>query len=169
MVGRTAAAPTEPGERLAGRARSAIYGTIIAMSVLAYLGDHEPGPFVTAVTVGGTGIVIFLAEAYAEVVGRAFTGVASPSAGEIRAALLQSCWAAVPGLAAGVVLLVTALLGIPVGTRIDITLWIGVLALAVCGALAAHAAHRRPAARVLWTLVSILVGTAIVVLKAALH
>ena len=169
MVGRTAPPPTEPGERLAGRARSAVYGTIIAMSVLAYLGDHEPGPWMTAVTVGGTGIVIFLAEAYAEVVGRAFTGVAAPSGREVRDALAQSCWAAVPGLAAGVVLLVTALLRVPLATRIDITLWTGVLALAVCSALAGRGTRRRPAVRVAWTLASIVVGSAIVLLKAALH
>jgi hypothetical protein len=169
MVGHTAPPPTEPGEEVAGRARSAVYGTIIAMSVLAYLGDHDPGPWVTAVTVGGTGIVIFLAEAYAEVVGRAFTGLAAPSAREVRAALLQSCWAAVPGLAAALVLLVTALLRFPVATRIDVTLWIGVAALAVCSALAGRAARRRPAVRVAWTLASIVVGSAIVLLKAALH
>ncbi len=169
MVGRTAPPPTEPGERLAGRARSAVYGTIIAMSVLAYLGDHEPGPWVTAVTVGGTGIVIFLAEAYADVVGRAYTGVAAPSAREVRAALAQSFWAAVPGLAAGVVLLVTALVGFSLATRIDITLWTGVAALAVCSALAGRAARRRPAVRVAWTLASIVVGSAIVLLKAAFH
>ena len=87
MVGRTAPPSTESGDRLAGRVRSAVYGTIIAMSVLAYLGDQDPGPWVTAVTVGGTGIVIFLAEAYAEVVGQAFSGTAASSAHEVRAAL----------------------------------------------------------------------------------
>ncbi|WP_433787840.1 hypothetical protein ACQPX6_13560 [Actinomycetospora sp. CA-101289] len=169
MVGRTAPPPTESGERLAGRVRSAVYGTIIAMSVLAYLGDHEPGPWVTAVTVGGTGIVIFLAEAYAEVVGQAFSGAAAPSAHEIRVALRRTCWAAVPGLAAGIVLLVTALLRFPVATRIDITLWIGVGTLAVCSILAGRAARRRPAVRVAWTLGSVVVGSVIVLLKAALH
>src|SRR3954463_4130085 len=89
MVGHSAAT-APPGERLVGRTRAAVYGTVIAMSVLAYLGDHEPGPWVTAVTVAGTGVVIFLAEAYAEVMGRAFTGVAAPSAREVGAALRGS-------------------------------------------------------------------------------
>jgi hypothetical protein len=169
MVGSTAPPSTEPDERLAGRVRSAVYGTIIAMSVLAYLGDQEPGPWVTALTVGGTGIVIFLAEAYAEVVGRAFSGGAGSSAHEVRAALLGTYWAAVPGLAAGVVLLVTALLRLPVATRIDITLWIGVAALAGCSILAGRAAQQRAAVRVAWTLGSIVVGSGIVLLKAAVH
>jgi hypothetical protein len=169
MVGRTTPPSTEPDERLAGRVRSAVYGTIIAMSVLAYLGDQEPGPWVTALTVGGTGIVIFLAEAYAEVVGQAFSGAAASSVREVGAALRRTWWAAVPGLAAGVVLLATALLGFPVATRIDITLWIGVAALAACSILAGRAAHPRPAVRVAWALGSIVVGSAIVLLKAAVH
>jgi hypothetical protein len=168
-VAAPAAPPSAAGERLAGRTRAAVYGTVIAMSVLAYLGDHEPGPWVTAVTVAGTGVVIFLAEAYAEVLGRAFTGAAAPSARHIGAALRHSAWAAVPGLLAGVVLLVTALLGVGLSLRIDIALWVGVAALAVCSLLAGRAAHRRPAVRAAWTLASIVVGVVIVALKAALH
>lgn len=169
MVERTATTPARSGEHAAGRVRAAIYGTVIAMSVLAYLGDHEPGPWVTALTVAGTGIVIFLAEAYAEVVGRAYTGVAAPSAHEVRTALRHSSWAAVPGFVAGAVLLVLALLRVDLSTRIDITLWVGVAALALCSALAGRATHRRPAVRVAWTVASILVGSVIVALKAALH
>ncbi|GAA4735347.1 hypothetical protein [Actinomycetospora chibensis] len=169
MVERTATTPARSDEHAATRVRAAIYGTVIAVSVLAYLGDHEPGPWVTALTVAGTGIVIFLAEAYTEVVGRAYTGVAARLAHELRAALQRSAWAAVPGLVAGVVLLVLALLRIDLSTRIDITLWVGVAALAVCSALAGRATHRRPVVRVAWTVASILVGSTIVALKAALH
>ena len=170
MVERTATTlPRSGGHAAAGRVRAAIYGTVIAMSVLAYLGDHEPGPWVTALTVAGTGIVIFLAEAYAEVVGRAYTGVATPSAHEVRVALQHSSWAAVPGLVAAAVLLVLALLRVDLSTRIDITLWVGVAALALCSALAGRSTHRRPAVRVAWTVASILVGSTIVALKAAVH
>ena len=169
MVESTATTARRSGERAAGRVRAAIYGTVIAMSVLAYLGDHEPGPWVTALTVAGTGIVIFLAEAYAEVVGRAYTGVAAPSAHEVRVALQHSSWAAVPGLVAAAVLLVLALLRVDLSTRIDITLWVGVAALALCSALAGRSTHRRPAVRVAWTVASILVGSTIVALKAAVH
>jgi hypothetical protein len=169
MVGRAAAHPAAAVERSVARVRSAVYGTVIAMSVLAYLGDHEPGPGVTAVTVAGTGVVISLAEAYAELLARATTGVAPPSAREVGAALVQCSWAAVPGLAAAVVLLLTGLLRYDVATRIDITLWVGVAALAACSVVAGRASGRRPAVRVAWTLVSIAVGTIIVVLKAALH
>ena len=62
-----------------------------------------------------------------------------------------------------------ALLRVDLSTRIDITLWVGVAALALCSALAGRATHRRPAVRVAWTVASILVGSVIVALKAALH
>jgi len=169
MVGGAVETARGPTGRLVGRVRSAVYGTVIAMSVLAYLGDHEPAPGVTALTVAATGVVICLAEAYAELMAHALAGPSAPSAAEIRAALGQSSWAAAPGVVAAIVLLGTALLRIDLSVRIDVTLWLGVAALAVCSILAGRAAHRRPAVQVAWTLASLVVGSAIVALKVALH
>jgi hypothetical protein len=152
-----------------GRLRAAVYGTVLAMSVLAYLGDHEPGPGVAAVTVAGTGIVIFLAEAYAEVMALALIRSVRPRSPEVRAAVGESSFAALPGLVAALVLGLTAVLQLDVALRIDVTLWLGVASLAVLSALAGWVTHRRPVVRLGWTLASLVVGTAIVVLKAALH
>ena len=159
----------DPEAPLLGRIRSGIYGTVIAMSVLAYLGDHEPGPGVAAVTVAGTGIVIFLAEAYAELLAHTLARSTRPSARELREVLLACSYAAVPGLVAGLVLLVTTLLGFDIAVRIDIALWTGVAALAVLSLLAGRSARRGPVVRVAWTLASLAVGASIVLLKAALH
>lgn len=152
-----------------GRLRATVYGTVLAMSVLAYLGDYEPGPGVAAVTVAGTGIVIFFAEAYAEVMALVLVRSVRPSSRDVRAAVGESSFAALPGLAAALVLGLTAVLQLDVAIRIDITLWIGVAALAVLSALAGWVTHRRPLVRVAWTLASLVVGTAIILLKAALH
>jgi hypothetical protein len=152
-----------------GRLRAGVYGTVIAMSVLAYLGDHEPGPGVAAVTVAGTGVVIFLAEAYAEVMALALIRSVRPVAREARAAVGESSFAALPGVVAALVLGLTALLRLDVAIRIDITMWVGVLALAVLSALAGWATHQRPVVRLGWTLASLVVGTVIILLKAALH
>jgi hypothetical protein len=139
------------------------------MSVLAYLGDHEPAPGVAAVTVAATGVVIFLAEAYAELMALGLARRDKPSPREVRGDLLACSYAAVPGLVAALVLLLTTVLGFDVATRIDITLWVGVAALAVLSVLVGRGAHRRPVVRVAWTLASLAVGTSIVLLKAALH
>lgn len=158
-----------PEAPLVDRIRSGVYGTVIAMSVLAYLGDHDPGPGVAAATVAGTGIVIFLAEAYAELMALGLARRDRPPPREVRGTLLACSYSAAPGLVAALVLLLTTVLGLGVATRIDITLWTGVAALAVMSVLVGRGTHRRPAIRVAWTLASLAVGTSIVLLKAALH
>jgi hypothetical protein len=150
-----------------GPIRSAVYGTVIAMSVLAYLGDHDTGPGTAVVTVVGTGVVIFFAEAYAGLMAVALAE-GRRVAPEVRHEVGVSAYAAVPGVMAGLVLLVTALFGLDVATRIDVTLWVGVAALTVLGAVGGRS-QGRTTMRVLWTLASLLVGVLIVVLKAALH
>lgn len=151
-----------------GPVRSAVYGTVIAMSVLAYLGDHEPAPGVAALTVACTGIVIGLAEAYAGLLAGALADGTRVVASDVRHELRESSFAAAPGLVAGVVLLVTALLGLGIAVRIDVALWIGVATLGVCGGLAGRT-RRRTTTRVVWTVASLALGVVIVLLKAAVH
>jgi hypothetical protein len=151
-----------------GPVRSAVYGTVIAMSVMAYLGDHEPAPGIAALTVACTGIVIGLAEAYAGLLAGALADGTRVGVSDVRHELRESAYAAAPGVVAGVVLLVTALVGLGIATRIDITLWAGVAALGVFGGLAGRT-RRRTTTRVVWTVASLALGVTIVLLKAALH
>ena len=156
-------------DRRVGRLRAGVYGTVLAMSVLAYLGDYEPGPGVAAVTVAGTGVVMFLAEAYAELMALTMIRPARPTAHDVHAVVGGCSFAALPGIVAGLLLGLTAVLQLDVAIRIDVTLWTGVAALAVLSGLAGWATHRRALVRLAWTVASLVVGTAIVALKAALH
>ncbi|TDQ55891.1 hypothetical protein EV188_105289 [Actinomycetospora succinea] len=151
------------------RLRASVYGTLMAMSVLAYLGDHDPGPGVAALTVAGTGVAIFLAETYGGVLAGTLTGPPRSGPRVIRSVVAESTGTALPGILAGVLLGVMALTGLDVALRIDITLWVGVAALAVLSVLGGRAARRRPAVQVAWAIASLLVGASIVLLKAALH
>ncbi|MDD7968339.1 hypothetical protein [Actinomycetospora lemnae] len=151
------------------RLRATTYGTLMAMSVLAYLGDYDPRPGVAAVTVAGTGVVIFLAETYAGVLARTLTGRPHSGRRILRAVVADCLGTALPGVAAGVILVVLTVTGLDAGPLIDITLWVGVAALAVLSLLGGRAARRRPAVQLAWAVASLLVGSAIVLLKAALH
>ena len=149
--------------------RASVYGTVMAMSVLAYLGDYEPAPGVAAVTVAATSVAIFLAESYAGQLAHTLTGPPRSGRRHLPVVLRESSGTAVPGVVAGVLLGVLALTGVDIGPRIDVVLWVGVAALGVLSLLGARAARRRPAVQVAWALASLLVGTSIVLLKAALH
>src|SRR5918994_2063393 len=106
--------------------RVALTGSIFAMSVLAYLGDHDTSLGKAVLTVAGTGLVIFFGEAYA--------GLFS--------------MAAAPGVLAGGFLLLADLFGLPVSTAVDIALWAGVVTLTVCSVVEARSSHRSPLVRV---------------------
>ena len=157
------------GEHARARIRSALGGTIFVMSVLAYLGDYETTLLPAVVTVVGTGFVIFFAEAYAGLLSSLLASVRRLPAGHIRAELDASSAAATPGVVAGVVLLLADLVGLSTQTSINIALWLGVVGLTVCSAVASHAARRPAREQVGMVIASVLVGVVIVVLKAKLH
>ncbi|MEJ2862036.1 hypothetical protein [Actinomycetospora flava] len=149
--------------------RASVYGTVMAMSVLAYLGDHEPAPGVAALTVAATGVAIFLAETYAGQLAHTLTGPPRSGRRHLTIVLRESAGTAVPGVVAGVLLGGFTVFGLDLALRIDIVLWVGVAALGVLSVLCGRAARRRPALQVAWALASLAVGTSIVLLKAALH
>ncbi|MDD7942367.1 hypothetical protein PHK61_28525 [Actinomycetospora lutea] len=151
------------------RLRASVYGTLMAMSVLAYLGDYDPGPGLAALTVAGTGVAIFLAETYSGLLAGTLT--APPRSGRqvLRAVVGESAGTGLPGILAGVLLFVLALTGLDVALRIDVTLWVGVAALAVLSLLGGRAARRRPHVQLAWAIASLAVGASIVLFKAALH
>ncbi len=156
-------------EHAQARTRSALTGTIFAMSVLAYLGDHETTLGTAVVTVGGTGVVIFFAEAYAGLLASSLTSVRRLPGAAVRSELIACSTAAAPGLVAGVVLLLTDLAQFTLQVSIDIALWIGVVALTACSIVASRAARRSLAVQAALVAASVAVGGVIVVLKAKLH
>jgi hypothetical protein len=149
--------------------RSALTGSIFAMSVLAYLGDHETGLMAAVLTVVGTGLVIFLGEAYAGLLSSALASVRALPAAEIRHELSACSMAAAPGILAGAFLLLADLLGLTVQTAIDIALWLGVLTLVICSVVEARGSQRSLPVRVGSVAASVVLGVGTIILKAQLH
>jgi hypothetical protein len=149
--------------------RAALTGTIFAMSVLAYLGDHDTSLGKAVVTVAGTGVVIFLGEAYAGVLSAALASDARLSRAEMRLEVGASAMAAAPGVLAGVFLVVVHALGLAVQPAIDLALWLGVVTLALCSVLEGYGSHRTTPVKIASVAASIVLGIVIIILKAELH
>jgi hypothetical protein len=149
--------------------RAALTGTIFAMSVLAYLGDHGTSLARAVLTVAGTGLVIFFGEAYAGLFSMALASARALPRSEIRHELSASSMAAAPGVLAGAFLLVTDLLGLAVQTAVDVALWLGLLTLLLCSVIEARGSHRSLPARIALVCVSVLLGVGIIALKTFLH
>jgi hypothetical protein len=149
--------------------RSALTGTIFAMSVLAYLGDHDTSLGKAVVTVVGTGVVIFLGEAYAGVLSAALASEARLSKAEMRLEVGASAMAAAPGVLAGLFLVVVHALGLAVQPAIDLALWLGVVTLALCSVLEGYGSHRTMPIKIASVAASIILGIVIIILKAELH
>jgi hypothetical protein len=149
--------------------RALLTGTIFAMSVLAYSGGHHTDFVGAVVTVAGTGLVIFFAEAYAGLLSAALASEQKLPRSEIRRELGASSLAAGPGVLAALVLLLTSALGVGVQTGIDIALWLGVLALTGCSVAEGRGSRRSVTARIASVAASVVVGVVIIVLKAKLH
>jgi hypothetical protein len=158
-----------PASALQPSYRAVLTGTIFAMSVLAYLGGHETDFVGAVVTVVGTGLVIFFAEAYAGLLSSALASQQKLPRSEITRELGVSSLAAGPGVLAALVLLLTGAAGWGVQTGIDVALWLGVLALTACSIAEGHGSRRSVAARVASIAASVAVGVVIIVLKAKLH
>ena len=158
-----------PGPLARAHLRSALTGSIFAMSVLAYLGDHETTLLTAVVTVAGTGIVIFLAEAYAGLLSTALASERKVPRAEVRHEIRASSMAAAPGILAGAFLLLADLLRLSVPTAIDIALWLGVLTLTGLSLAEAHGSHRSLLVWVGSVIGSVVIGVVIIVLKAELH
>jgi hypothetical protein len=173
------AAAGEPGTDAAhadalgplGRAgvRATLTGSIFAMSVLAYLGDHGTTLVAAVVTVAATGLVIFFGEAYAGLFSMALASARPLTGAQVREELGACSLAAAPGILAGAVLLVADLLGLGVDTAVDVALWLGVLTLFVGSVVEAHGSHRSLPVRFGSVVVSVVLGVGIIVAKAALH
>ena len=157
------------GPHTRAKLRATLTGSIFAMSVLAYLGDHETTLTKAVLTVVGTGLVIFFGEAYAGLFSMALASVRALPAAEVRHELSACSMAAAPGVLAGAFLLIADVLGTAVPTAIDVALWLGVLTLVAVSVVEARGSHRSPLFRVGSVAVSVVLGVGIIVLKAQLH
>ena len=99
------------GPHTRAKLRATLTGSIFAMSVLAYLGDHETTLTKAVLTVVGTGLVIFFGEAYAGLFSMALASVRALPAAEVRHELSACSMAAAPGVLAGAFLLIADVLG----------------------------------------------------------
>ena len=84
------------GPHTRAKLRATLTGSIFAMSVLAYLGDHETTLTKAVLTVVGTGLVIFFGEAYAGLFSMALASVRALPAAEVRHELSACSMAAAP-------------------------------------------------------------------------
>ncbi|MHC1562148.1 hypothetical protein ACR9E3_24560 [Actinomycetospora sp. C-140] len=149
--------------------RAALTGTIFAMSVLAYFGNHDTGLGEVVASVVGTGIVIFLGEAYAGLLSAALASYDRLPRAEVRHELGVCAFAAGPGVLAGLFLLLGRALGLTVPVSVDVALWLGVLTLALCSTVESVGSHRPVPIKIFSVAVSVVLGVAIIAIKAALH
>lgn len=149
--------------------RAALTGSIFAMSVLAYLGSHDTTLLKAVATVAGTGLVVFFGEVYAGLLSASLASVRKLPRAEIRHEVSACSMAAAPGLLAGAFLVLADALGSTTAIAIDVALWLGVLTLTALSILEARGSHRSLLVRIGSVAVSVLVGVAIIVLKALLH
>lgn len=148
-------------ERLAG----AIYGTIVVAGVLAASDyDEQPEAFDTGVYALCTVLVLWVAHAWAQTLGRRFVG-----GGGLRHALRHSLrrdWplvqTALPPLGATAL---ARLFGASDETAISIGFWVCLASLGAWGAIIAHRERATTARTVGAALMSAMLGLALVVLK----
>jgi hypothetical protein len=156
-----ASEPHERVERLAG----AIYGTIAVAGVLAATEyEEQPEALDTGVYALSTVVVLWVAHAWAQTVGRRLVG-----GGPLRHALRHSLgrdWplvqSALPPLAA---MALGGLLGASDQTAINIGFWVCVASLGAWGAIVAHREHASPLRTVTAALGCAMLGLLLVVLK----
>ena len=166
---RTVMISSAGGTLRGGRLREAVYGTIVFLSVLAYLDEHSITAGSAFAALAGSASVLFLAQLYSEVVTDLVDGRRAPGPRHIWA-MAKRIWpvaaVAVPPLivialsGAGVMLVTTAL---------DVAFWFGAVSLAVWGYAAGRSVGRGRLGRIVWSCSSLLVGLIIATLKGLAH
>lgn len=152
-------------------AASAIYGLVIAMSVVAAFGQEaRPDPLEVLITVVTSSMVFWAAHAYANLLGERIQA-RHPATWARRRAMLWHSWPIVEAAyPAAVILLLATLSSLRGSVAIDVILGLSLLELAVIGFVAARrgAATTVPAALVS-SAFTFALGLAIVILKVLLH
>lgn len=149
---------------------SAVYGTVLAGSLIAVQGEAEDISVLRLVVVVlVTQSVYWLAHSYAELVGeRVETGV-RPRRTDVRR-LLGEQWPLVSASFLPLTVVALAwLLGSARGTAVLAGLWTSVVVLALWALVAGRRARLQPAELLLYVAVSAVFGLALVVLKVFVH
>lgn len=154
------------GASAGGDAASAIYGTILAGSVLVAVGG---GPGVRLVAVVATGIVFWLAHAHVALMRRVVRRGEHVHVDEVRRALAEE-WPLVQAGVTPAAPLVLAWLGVvSTATAVSLGLALCLVGLVAWGIAIARAARLGPRQTAIAVGVNLALGLALVALKAILH
>jgi hypothetical protein len=156
--------------RTAGSVTEAIYGLILATSVIAVSREYaSTNAGVVGVTVLVTGVVFWMAHVYARVLATSVTQHRRPGRPEVRDAVRHD-W---PLVEVTIPLLVILALGVldivPDRTAILVAMLAALVELAVAGAYAARIRGSSVGEAVASAAIAVALGGAVVVLKALLH
>jgi len=159
-----------PTARPTGNPASAVYGTVLAGSLIAVEGSRDDVDVKRLViVVVATQCVYWLAHVYAELVGRRIGTRQRPFRGEIRE-LLRDDW---PLVAASfgplIAIVLTRAGGADADTAVRVGLWVNAVVLAGWAVFAGRRAKLHLAELVLYVAVSFAFGVALVLLKVLLH
>jgi hypothetical protein len=143
-----------------------IYGTVVSMATLAAAGDKPLG--VVVISVVTTVLVYWIAEEYARgLAQRAAVGRLAPA--DVRRGMRESITMVQATVAPLLAVLVAAALGAATSTAVTVGLLVAVASLISVGMVAARRSGLSIAATVLSGLVAAALGSAVVILKLALH
>ena len=156
--------------RTAGSVVEAIYGLILATSVIAVSREYDASNAgVIAVTVLVTGVVFWLAHVYARVLASWIDRRRMPGLSEVREAMRHD-WPLVEVTLPVVLVLLLGVLGILADRSAILLATLAALAeLAAAGGYAAHASGARAPATLASAVVAVALGSTVILLKAFVH
>jgi hypothetical protein len=156
--------------RTAGSVTEAIYGLILAMSVIAVSREYDPSNAgLVAVSVLLTGVVFWLAHVYARVLARSMDHHRMLTRSELRDALRHD-WPLVEATVPLVLILALGALDVvPDRASILIAILVALVELALAGAYAARVRGSRMRGAVLSAAIAVALGGAVVLLKVLVH
>jgi hypothetical protein len=150
------------------RQSSGIYGTVVTAAVLA-TGGNQLGTVPLAVTILVTLLIYWLAELYAELLGQHVQGGRLPTRRQARLSLVET-W---PMVSASYVpllaLLLARVVGVSIGSAVDIALAVTVGLLTFYGWSGGRRAQLRGVRLVAVTALAGALGIVMIVLKSTLH
>jgi hypothetical protein len=153
-----------------GSVTEAIYGLILATSVIAVSAEYAPANAgLVGVTVLVTGVVFWLAHVYARVLAGSITHHRTPRRSEVRDALRHD-WPLVEVTVPLVLILALGAFGVLADRTAILAATLAVLAeLAAAGAYSARASGAGLAGTVTSALIAVSLGGAVVLLKTVVH